>query len=204
VDTEAEASWPGKRHMNAKDIWLVVVIPLILAELGPWCGWLAGKLVPRAARLRYGRGDRAAVRAEEWSNDLGNIPGQLSKFVYALAQLIVGSIVGARREIVRISFGDRNSRGPVIRAIYRVPYALLWLAEKQLRREQRYRYGMECRAELDWVLTSDEPHLLIPCIRGTRYSASIAFSAHHLRTRRGERPPRLGPSTDGPSDPSPL
>jgi hypothetical protein len=96
---------------------------LILAELGPWCGWLAEKLVPWAARLRYSRGDRAAVRAEEWSDDLGNIPGQLSKLVYALAQIAAGSIVSAQRNIVHMSFGDRKRRGPVRGIIYHIPWA---------------------------------------------------------------------------------
>jgi DNA-binding CsgD family transcriptional regulator len=84
--------------VTAKDILLVVIIPLILAEIGPWCGWLAARLLPWAARLRYGDTERAAVRLEEWSGDLGDIPGQLTKLAYAVGQLAAGSVVSARRK----------------------------------------------------------------------------------------------------------
>jgi len=40
--------------VTAKDILLVVIIPLALAEFGPWCGWLAARVLPLAAKLRYG------------------------------------------------------------------------------------------------------------------------------------------------------
>jgi hypothetical protein len=85
--------------MSAKDVVLTVIISLLVAELGPWCGWLAGKLVLWGAALRYGDGDRAAVRAVEWSEDLCEIPGQLSKLAYSLGQLLMGSTVAARRKI---------------------------------------------------------------------------------------------------------
>ena len=84
--------------MTTKDILLVVVIPLILAEVGPWCGWLAARLLPWAAKLRYGNTERAAVRLEEWSNDLDSIPGQLTKLAYATGQLAAGSTVSVRRK----------------------------------------------------------------------------------------------------------
>lgn len=84
--------------MTAKDILLAVIIPLLLAEAGPWCGWLAARLLPLAARLRYGETERAAVRLEEWSADLGGIPGQLTKLAYAVGQLAAGSAVSARRK----------------------------------------------------------------------------------------------------------
>jgi hypothetical protein len=83
--------------MTAKDILLAVIIPVLLAEVGPWCGWLAKRLMPWAAGVRYGNTDRAAVRAEEWSGDVDEIPGQLTKFAYALAQLTAGSAVAASR-----------------------------------------------------------------------------------------------------------
>jgi DNA-directed RNA polymerase specialized sigma24 family protein len=84
--------------MTAKDILLAVIIPLLLAEVGPWCGWLAAKFLPLAARLRYGDTERAAVRLEEWSADLGEIPGQLTKLAYAIGQLAAGSAVSAGRK----------------------------------------------------------------------------------------------------------
>lgn len=87
--------------MTAKDILLAVIIPLALAELGPWCGWLAARVLPLAARLRYGDTERAAIRLEEWSEDLNDIPGQLTKFAYALGQLAAGSVVSAKRKTAR-------------------------------------------------------------------------------------------------------
>ena len=87
--------------MTVKDIVLAVIIPLILAEVSPWCGWLAARLLPLAARLRYGDTDRAAVRLEEWSCDLDEIPGQLSKLAYAGGQLVAGSAAFAGRRAGR-------------------------------------------------------------------------------------------------------
>jgi hypothetical protein len=84
--------------MTAKDILLAVIIPLILAEFGPWCGWFAARLLPWAAKLRYGDTKRAAVRLEEWSGDLNDIPGQLTKLAYVVGQLAVGSGVSVRRK----------------------------------------------------------------------------------------------------------
>lgn len=83
--------------MTAKDILLAVIIPLALAEIGPWCGWLAARLLPLAAKLRYGDTERAAVRLEEWSGDLNEIPGQLTKFAYAIGQLAAGSAASLQR-----------------------------------------------------------------------------------------------------------
>jgi hypothetical protein len=85
--------------VTAKDILLVVIIPLILAEVGPWSGWLAAKLLPRAAKLRYGDTQRAAVRLEEWSSDLGDIPGQLTKLTYAVGQFLAGTAAFAQRKV---------------------------------------------------------------------------------------------------------
>jgi hypothetical protein len=48
--------------VTAKDILLAVIIPLALAELGPWWEWLAARLLPLAAKLRYGSTERAAIR----------------------------------------------------------------------------------------------------------------------------------------------
>lgn len=84
--------------MTARDILFIVVIPLALAEVGPWCGWAARRLLPWAARLRYGDTDRAAVRLEEWSGDLGDIPGQLTKLAYAAGQIVAGTAASARRK----------------------------------------------------------------------------------------------------------
>ena len=105
--------------MSAKDIVLAVVIPLILAELGPWCGWLGRKLLPWAAQLRYGNGDRASIRAEEWCDDLSQIPGQLSKLCYSLGQLAAGATVASRRQITR-----RNHAADAVPSVDIEKYAL--------------------------------------------------------------------------------
>ncbi len=84
--------------MTVKDVLLVVIIPLALAEVGPWCGWLAARLLPWAAKLRYGKVERAAVRLEEWSSDLEEIPGQLTKLAYAIGQIAGGSAVFVQRK----------------------------------------------------------------------------------------------------------
>jgi hypothetical protein len=97
--------------MSAWDVVLTVIISLLVAELGPWCGWLARKPVRLAAALRYGDGDRAAVRAEEWSGNLCEIPGQLSKLAYSLAQLLVGSAVAGRRKITGRGKRTRDGLG---------------------------------------------------------------------------------------------
>jgi len=106
--------------VSGEDIVLSVVIPLIIAELGPWCDWLARKLLPWAARLRYNNESRASVRAEEWCDDLSQIPGQLSKLVYSLGQLTMGFTIAARREVrdaraAKVS--AREEREEVIRTI---------------------------------------------------------------------------------------
>jgi DNA-binding transcriptional MerR regulator len=87
--------------VTAKDILMVVIIPLALAEFGPWCGWLAVRVMPLAAKLRYGDTERAAVRLEEWFGDLDDIPGQLTKLAYAFSQFAAGSAVSARRKTAR-------------------------------------------------------------------------------------------------------
>lgn len=99
--------------MTTKDILLAVIIPLALAEVGPWCGWLAARLLPWAARLRYGGTERAAVRLEEWSDDLDDIPGQLTKLAYAAGQLAAGSAVSAMRKIKSALQRTRVQDGPI-------------------------------------------------------------------------------------------
>jgi hypothetical protein len=87
--------------VTIKDLAAAVIIPLILAEVGPWCGWLAAGFLPLAARLRYGHTDRAAVWLEEWSGDLDGIPGQLTKLGYAVGQFVAGSAAFAGRRAER-------------------------------------------------------------------------------------------------------
>ncbi len=104
--------------MTSKDILLAVIIPLALAEIGPWCGWLAARLLPWAAKLRYADTERADVRLEEWSSDLGDIPGQLTKLAYAMGQLAAGSAVSVRRK-------TKGLRKTVIQSLFGKSYELL-------------------------------------------------------------------------------
>src|SRR5690242_16375409 len=89
--------------VTVKEIVVAVIIPLVLAEVGPWCGWLAEKkLVPWAAKLRYGNTERGAVRCDEWSDHLRDIPGQLTKLAYAVGHFLAGTSVAAERKTKRI------------------------------------------------------------------------------------------------------
>jgi hypothetical protein len=101
--------------MTGKDIVLAVLIPLLLAEFGCWCGWLAGKIVPWAALLRYGRGERAQIRGEEWAGDAEEIPGQLTKLAYALGQLAAGSVFGLLRKLKPLGKQRNHTPGAIAR-----------------------------------------------------------------------------------------
>jgi DNA-directed RNA polymerase specialized sigma24 family protein len=100
--------------VNARSFVIMVIIPLILAEVGPWCGWLASRLLPCAARLRYGNTERATVRLQEWSADLNDIPGQLTKLTYAAGQCLAGSAAYAQRTTKRhaLSKQTKPDRAP--------------------------------------------------------------------------------------------
>jgi hypothetical protein len=117
--------------VSTKEVVLAIVIPSLIAELGPWCGWLAEKLLLFATSLRYGDDtDRATDRAEEWSGHLREIPGQLSKLMYALGQLAAGSTVAARRKIKNniAGMGIRDQIGYGSELPARV---ILWLASRR-------------------------------------------------------------------------
>jgi hypothetical protein len=101
--------------MTVNDLVLAVLIPLALAEFGQWCEWIAKRILPLAASLRYGSGDRADVRSEEWIGHLGDIPGQLSKLTYALGHLLAGSALDVERRVLRPS--DRLRQFLVTRLI---------------------------------------------------------------------------------------
>lgn len=59
-----------------------VLLPLLLAEFGEWCPWLAERIVRWSAR-RLGR--LAARRyEEEWLANLNEVPGKLSRLAAAL------------------------------------------------------------------------------------------------------------------------
>jgi hypothetical protein len=168
--------------MSAKDIVLSVAIPLILAELGPWCGWLGRKLLPWAARLRYGNGDRASIRAEEWCDDLGQIPGQLSKLGYSLGQLAVGATVASRRQVTR-----RN------RVADAVPYVAIeeYAFEQALSHYQQLGYAVsDAGASLSYDLAAsrDDERLHIEVKASTDVIGDVPLTASEIaRGRTGIR-----------------
>jgi hypothetical protein len=135
--------------VTAKDILLAVIIPLALAELGPWCGWLAARLLPLAAKLRYGDTERAVVRLEEWSGDLNDIPGQLTKLAYAIGQLAAGSAVSLKRNSKTL---PRRTKLPsYIRLTYVGP---LDIVVSLLLAAWRWRYEIVLVSSLSAALTS--------------------------------------------------
>ena len=104
--------------MIAKGIALAVILPLALAEFGPWCGWLAKVILPSAATLRYGSGERATIRCEEWTGNLEEIPGQLTKLAYSLAHLIAGCAIATYRKFKsarRIRITDQSFSRKLLR-----------------------------------------------------------------------------------------
>jgi uncharacterized protein len=136
-------------QVTVKDILFVVIIPLALAELGPWCGWLAVRIMPLAARLRYGDTERAAVRLEEWTEDLNDIPGQLTKLAYAVAQLAAGSVESARRKAahrVADSSQDVLDVRPAAQLLKVAEGGLMGLSQLVLLAEQRLAYEIVLHA----------------------------------------------------------
>ncbi|MEH0396216.1 ATP-binding protein [Streptomyces sp. NBC_01260] len=63
-----------------------VVLPLLLAEFGDWCPWLAKRLVRWTARHL---GDAAVVErySEEWLAEIEEVPGKLSCLVVAIGKV---------------------------------------------------------------------------------------------------------------------
>jgi WhiB family transcriptional regulator, redox-sensing transcriptional regulator len=78
---------------------LLVALPLVLTEVPPWAGQLAAAILRPAAVLRYGDSPRAAVRADEWSAHLDEIPGPLSQLAYACGHLAAAAVVGLHQRL---------------------------------------------------------------------------------------------------------
>lgn len=79
-----------------KQLWLVVVIPIVLglltAEANELAPSLARRLVLRAARWWAGNDhDRAAVLSEEWAALINECPGKLTKLLRATAFAAAGA-----------------------------------------------------------------------------------------------------------------
>ena len=103
--------------MTIGAVLTLVLLPLILAEIAAWSGWLAKRLLPVAAFLHYGRTSRRSVRAEEWSQQLQDIPGSLSQLVYALGHLMAGFASVVVRTASRVWRKKRLDRDALLRAL---------------------------------------------------------------------------------------
>ena len=60
-----------------------VLLPLLLAEFGDWCPWLAERIVRWSAR-RLGQPAARIRYEEEWLANLSEVPGKLSRLAAAL------------------------------------------------------------------------------------------------------------------------
>jgi hypothetical protein len=71
--------------------WLfgAVVLPLLVAEFTEVGPWLARKLIDRAAR-RLPKPERSRWR-EEWLANLADMPGKLTKLMWALSIFLIGA-----------------------------------------------------------------------------------------------------------------
>lgn len=64
-----------------------VLVPLLLAEFGDWCPWLAGRVVRWSAR-RLGHPAARVRYEEEWLANLHEVPGKLARLVAALGYVM--------------------------------------------------------------------------------------------------------------------
>ena len=76
--------------MTLAALVLSVVAGLVANELFDLCPWLTRPIMRQAARLRYGKTERAATRAEEWESLVDFPHGRLFKLLMALGFLIFG------------------------------------------------------------------------------------------------------------------
>jgi hypothetical protein len=64
-----------------------VILPMLLAEFGDWCPWLAKRLTQWAAR-RLGDAQATERYSEEWLAELAHLPGKLSHLLTATSYLL--------------------------------------------------------------------------------------------------------------------
>ena len=159
---------------------IAVVGGVVGAEVGPWCGWLAERLLPVAAKLRYDQGDRADTRAEQWLNDLRQIPGQLGKLVYSLGHLMAGTAACMRRKIEHTIPDDLASEGIVRGLLDLIPLAIMRRAARQLPSNKRRDFEDEWRSELAYILRDTEPLPLTGFIQSTTFATGLLISSRHL------------------------
>ena len=89
----------GGRPVNSQVVIFtvtVLVIPLLLAEFGDWCPWLAARIVRWAAR-RLGDPVSCQRYEEEWIANLNEVPGKLTRLLAAVGYL--AHTPGMRRSI---------------------------------------------------------------------------------------------------------
>lgn len=98
-----------------------VILPLLLAEFGDWCPWLAKRLTRWTA---HHLGDAQATErySEEWLAELAHLPGKLSHLVTATSYLLA---------LPRIRWSLRAVRrttpaGPSIEELLPTPIPIYW------------------------------------------------------------------------------
>lgn len=71
--------------MSIGEVTVTIVLGVVSIEVSDVAGWLARKVAPWAAKLRYrGQPERAAVRAQEWLSVIEERPGNVLKLGTAL------------------------------------------------------------------------------------------------------------------------
>jgi dsRNA-specific ribonuclease len=85
-----------------------VLLPLLLAEFGDWCPWLAGHIVRWSARRLTDPAARARYE-EEWLANLSEVPGKLARMAAAL---------GYVANIPRMRWSLRSSAPPLCNPDY--------------------------------------------------------------------------------------
>jgi len=76
----------------------MVVLPLVLAEFGDWCPWLAARLVRWTAR-RLPDAASSSRYEEEWTANLDQVPGKLARLLAAVGYL---ACLPAMRRSIRL------------------------------------------------------------------------------------------------------
>ncbi|WP_335988347.1 hypothetical protein [Glycomyces sp. MUSA5-2] len=93
-------------------LFLIVLLPLLLAEVGEVSPWAARRLIRWAARLL---GERGTVErfSEEWEAELEAIPGKLLKLGYALGRVLLLPLT--LRELRAVSIARGKPAGAAAR-----------------------------------------------------------------------------------------
>ncbi|MEV6781949.1 ATP-binding protein [Streptomyces sp. NPDC051098] len=98
-----------------------VILPLLLAEFGDWCPWLAKRLTRWTAR-RLGDAQATERYSEEWLAELAALPGKLSHLLTAASYLMA---------LPRIRWSLREARratpaGPSLTELLPTRHPLYW------------------------------------------------------------------------------